>query len=114
MTILDERPEGEGAEEENAPNLAASETRAAGRWNAVGVPTERSAKFGESVRRLATRLRPDRWVLVPVVDIPVVSAGLNVYGPRIPGEATDTIIAGLFHPGDRKSVVEGQRVSVEL
>src|SRR3546814_2212215 len=57
MTILDERPEGEGAEEENAPNLAASETRAAGRWNAVGVPTERSAKFGESVTRLAAPLR---------------------------------------------------------
>src|SRR3546814_17398908 len=83
MTILDERPEGEGAEEENAPIPAASETRAAGRWNAVGVPTERSAKFGESVRRLATLLRPDRWVLVAVVVIAVVSAGLNVYGPRI-------------------------------
>jgi len=94
MTVTDE------AEEETPEvNLAAPETRAAGRWgNTAGMPTERSARFGESVRRLIGLLGPDRLVLVVVFVTAVISAVMNVYGPRVLGHATDTIVQGLSRP----------------
>jgi len=72
-----------------------AEQRQGGRWNAGAVPMERSAKFGESVRRLAQVLGRERWRLVVVVVLAVGSVVLNVLGPRMLGKATDTIIDGL-------------------
>ena len=48
MTVLDER------QDEEEPDLAAPETRAAGRWNSAGVPTERSKDFGTAVKFVKT------------------------------------------------------------
>ena len=59
MTALDET-QGLGAENEEDIDLAAPETRAAGRWGpSVGVPTERSQNFGKAVRRLAQMMGPE-------------------------------------------------------
>jgi len=96
VTVVDDRPgDGSSPDEPAAPNLAAPETRAAGRWNSAGIPTERSARFGESVRRLIGLLGADRLVLWVVVVLAVVSATLNVLGPRILGQATDVIVRGV-------------------
>jgi len=102
MTILDDEPRdpfGEGDEDEPAVDLTTRDTRAAGRWNAVGVPTERSQDFGTAVRRLGRLLRPQGFVLVVIIAIAIVSAALNVVGPRILGDATDVIVEGVVRSG---------------
>jgi ATP-binding cassette subfamily B protein len=78
-------------------DLAAPETRAAGRWGpSVGVPTERSKDFGTAVRRLG-RLFGREWrLLAVIVAIAVVAATCNVLGPRVLGRGTDTIIRGVI------------------
>ncbi|MEY2430661.1 MAG: ATP-binding cassette, subfamily multidrug efflux pump [Acidimicrobiaceae bacterium] len=89
MTVLDD------TQEQEEPNLAAPDTRAAGRWNSAGVPTEKSKDFGNAVRRLGRLLTPDRPTLVVVVLVAITSAVLNVLGPRVLGHGTDIIIQGV-------------------
>jgi ATP-binding cassette, subfamily B, multidrug efflux pump len=102
MTVVDERPDGDGTpgDEDDGPkpNLAAPGTRAAGTWNSAGMPTERSARFGDSVRRLTQLMGPERPVLVVVALASIGSATLNVLGPRILGRATDVIVTGVVTP----------------
>ncbi len=81
-----------------APKLAATETRAAGRFNAAGIPTERSKDFGNAVRRLGGLLKPDRLVLGIVAVLAVCATVLNVLGPRVLGHATDRIVRGALSP----------------
>ena len=79
--------------------LPPSETRAAGRFNAAGVPTERSKDFSRAVRRLGRLLTPERFRLSLIAVLSVVSATLNVFGPRVLGHGTDLIIGGIIHGG---------------
>ena len=65
-------------------------------WNAGAIPMERSAKFGESVKRLFEVLGRERIKLLLVALCAVGSVALNVVGPRILGHATDVIIKGTF------------------
>jgi ATP-binding cassette, subfamily B, multidrug efflux pump len=76
-------------------DLTAPDTRAAGRWNSAGMPTERSAQFGTAVKRLFHLLGPERPILGLVALTAIVSAVLNVLGPLVLGHATDVIIDGL-------------------
>src|SRR5947209_8286141 len=89
MTILDDQQEDEELD------LAAPETRAAGRWNSAGVPGERSKDFKNALRRLVRMLGPMRIVLGVVFVIAVASATLNVFGPKVLGHGTDIIVRGL-------------------
>ena len=91
MTVIDDLPEEE-------VDLAAPETRAAGRWHSAGVPGEKSKDFKAAVRRLGQMLGGQKIVLAFVALLAVVSAFLNVLGPRILGEATDVIVTGSFSP----------------
>ncbi|HXJ48216.1 MAG TPA: ABC transporter ATP-binding protein, partial [Candidatus Acidoferrum sp.] len=50
--------------------------------------------FGPSVRRLISRLRPERLRLVGVIGLGVTSVAFMVIGPKILGRATDLIFAG--------------------
>jgi ATP-binding cassette subfamily B protein len=79
-------------------DLTAPDTRAAGRWNSAGMPTERSDQFGMAVRRLGSLLRPERPILVVVLLTAMLSAFLNVLGPRVLGWGTDVIIDGIQSP----------------
>jgi ATP-binding cassette subfamily B protein len=93
VTAVEDPP----VEDENEPNLAAPETRAAGRWgSSAGVPTERSKDFSSTVRRLGGLLKPERLKLVFVAVIAITSAALNVFGPRVLGHGTDIIISGVL------------------
>jgi ATP-binding cassette subfamily B multidrug efflux pump len=65
-------------------------------WNAGAIPMERSAKFGESVKRLFQVLGRERIKLLLVALCAVGSVTLNVLGPRILGHATDVIVKGTF------------------
>ncbi|WAP60901.1 ABC transporter ATP-binding protein [Streptomyces sp. S465] len=60
-----------------------------------GQPTERSMDFRGSSRRLLARLRPERGIALLVLALCTVSIGLSVAGPKILGEATDLIFAGI-------------------
>jgi ATP-binding cassette subfamily B protein len=80
-------------------NLASPDTRAAGRWMAAGMPTERSKNFRQSVARLGRLLRPQRVALIVIVVLAVLGAIANVLGPRVLGRGTDVIVRGIFSGG---------------
>ena len=60
----------------------------------VGMPTEKSADFGATAKRLLRRMRPERKVMSVALFLTVVSVTLSAVGPRIIGRATDYIFAG--------------------
>ncbi|MBA3905689.1 MAG: ABC transporter ATP-binding protein [Pseudonocardiales bacterium] len=65
-------------------------------WAGAGQPVEKASNFGPSAQRLIGLLRPDRWGVIAVVALGVVSVALNVIGPKILGQATDVIFAGVI------------------
>ncbi|HEY0815046.1 MAG TPA: ABC transporter ATP-binding protein [Pseudonocardia sp.] len=64
-------------------------------WAGAGQPVEKASNFAPSARRLVGLLRPDRWGVTAVVALGVVAVALNVIGPKILGQATDVIFAGI-------------------
>ncbi|HTK17276.1 MAG TPA: ABC transporter ATP-binding protein, partial [Acidimicrobiia bacterium] len=93
MTLIDDYEENEELD------LASPEIRAAGRWNSAGVPGERSKDFKSALRRLGRMLGPMWVVLVVVAVIAIVSATLNVFGPRVLAHGTNVIVNGIRSPG---------------
>jgi ATP-binding cassette subfamily B multidrug efflux pump len=65
-------------------------------WAGAGQPVEKASTFGPSARRLIGLLRPDRWGVLAVLALGVISVALNVIGPKILGTATDVIFAGII------------------
>ncbi len=65
-------------------------------WAGVGQPGEKPASFVPSARRLVGRLAPERWGVLAVLVLGVVSTALNVVGPLLLGAATDVIFAGVI------------------
>ncbi|MCW0213884.1 MAG: ABC transporter ATP-binding protein/permease [Pseudonocardia sp.] len=65
-------------------------------WAGAGQPAEKASDFGPSAKRLAGRLAPERWGVVAVLVLGVISVALNVIGPKILGHATDVIFAGII------------------
>lgn len=59
-------------------------------------PTARSNNFGATVRRLFSSLREHRLRLIVVVVLTVASVAMNVVGPRVLGEGTNLIFAGMI------------------
>jgi ATP-binding cassette, subfamily B, multidrug efflux pump len=66
-----------------------------GRMMAGGGPENRSLDFKGSGRRLLARFRPERLTLCAMLCCVVLSVGLNVVGPKILGNATDLVFAGI-------------------
>ena len=95
MTAVNDRQE----EADALTALPSTETRPANRWNAVGVPTERSKDFGTAVRRLGRLLSSEGPILLLVAVVSVASVVLNVFGPLVLGHATDIIVAGTLRGG---------------
>jgi ATP-binding cassette, subfamily B, multidrug efflux pump len=94
VTLIRSLEEQDPEQQSEEIDLAAPETRAAGRWNSAGVPGERSKDFKNAVRRMIQMLGPMRFVLGIVMAVAVASATLNVFGPRVLGHGTDLIIKG--------------------
>jgi len=86
-----------GSEEESAFQPASGGPW--GRMVAPGMPLERSKDCKGTLRRLSIRLTPE----VPrVTGVVVLAAGgvlFNAFGPRILGDATNVIFAGIVHGG---------------
>jgi ATP-binding cassette subfamily B protein len=95
MTQVSDRRDAAG--EQDDIDLAAPETRAAGRWGpSLGIPTERSKDFGAALRRLGGLLGAEWFVVATVLVLAVASATCNVFGPRVLGHGTDIIVRGVF------------------
>jgi ATP-binding cassette subfamily B multidrug efflux pump len=60
----------------------------------MGLPPAKAKDFGASARRLFGTLRPERPLILGVVVLAVVSVAFNVVGPRIMGDAINTIFEG--------------------
>ncbi|WP_274385501.1 ABC transporter ATP-binding protein [Streptosporangium sp. KLBMP 9127] len=63
------------------------------------LPADRSMDFGGSGRRLLRTMRPERILLVGVLVLGVASVTLSVLVPRILGQATDLVVAGIAGNG---------------
>ena len=77
---------------------AGTEARRAsfGPGGGLGMPAERSDKFGETLRRLGEILGTEKPRLFTVFFLTVVSVTLVVIGPRLLGEATNIIVQGVM------------------
>ena len=103
MTAVDDRAEdrpediGPRGDPADLSRLRPEEIRPAGRWNAAGVPGERSKDFGAVARRLGSLLASERRKLALVALTSVAGVVMNVFGPRVLGRGTDVIIEGYLH-----------------
>jgi ATP-binding cassette, subfamily B, multidrug efflux pump len=59
-------------------------------------PVEKAKDFRPSAKRLARRLRPERFAFGAVVVLAVISVSFAVAGPKILGHATDIIFDGVL------------------
>src|SRR5690606_28515592 len=66
-----------------------------GPMGGMGVPGEKALDFKGSLRRFAASLRPERVPIVAVVVLGVLSVALAVAGPKLLGNATNIIFAGV-------------------
>ncbi|MFJ9106201.1 ABC transporter ATP-binding protein [Streptomyces sp. NPDC102405] len=67
-----------------------------GRMMAGTGPENRSIDFKVSGRRLLAQFKPERLTLYAMLFCVVLSVGLNVVGPKILGQATDLVFAGII------------------
>ncbi|TMC62049.1 MAG: ABC transporter ATP-binding protein, partial [Chloroflexi bacterium] len=60
----------------------------------MGMPPAKPKDFGGSFRRLFGTLRPERPLILGVIVLAVISVFFNVIGPKIMGNAINTIFEG--------------------
>jgi ATP-binding cassette, subfamily B, multidrug efflux pump len=66
-----------------------------GPFAGMNVPAEKALSFWPSARRLLATLQPERLWLVLVIFLGVAGVALSVIGPRLLGEGTNLIFAGV-------------------
>ncbi|MBT2593762.1 ABC transporter ATP-binding protein [Arthrobacter sp. ISL-72] len=66
-----------------------------GPFAGMNIPAEKALNFWPSARRLLGQLRPERLWLVLVIALSVAGVTLSVIGPRLLGEGTNIIFAGV-------------------
>ncbi len=57
---------------------------------------EKAMTFGPSLKRLLSRLKPERRLVGLIVALAVIGVVMNVVGPKILGAATDVIFTGVL------------------
>ncbi len=92
--MSDSRGNGTGAAPSN-PGASVTELRS-GRWNTVGIPTEKSQNFGQSTRRLVRLLSAEGPLVILILIMAVASVAFVVSGPRILGHATNILTEPLI------------------
>ena len=81
-------------EKKPAQHMPGSELRTA-RMSTVGMPVEKSENFSETAKRLIRLMAGEKYLVMLIMFLAVVSVGLVVLGPRILGHATDILFDGL-------------------
>jgi ATP-binding cassette subfamily B protein len=61
----------------------------------MAMPAGKPRTFRASFRRLLGELRPDRWRIVLVIVLAVVSVTFAIVGPKLLGEATNILFDGV-------------------
>ena len=61
-----------------------------------GMPVQKAMRFGPSAKRLLGRLRPDRAAVALVLVLGISAVVLSVIGPKLLGQATNLIFAGVL------------------
>ncbi|WP_458108592.1 ABC transporter ATP-binding protein [Arthrobacter sp. R3-55] len=89
-----------------------------GPFAGMNIPAEKASNFSASARRLLGTLRPERLWLTLVLVFAVVSVALSVIGPRLLGEGTNLIFAGVVSKelpagASKAEVIAGLRASGE-
>ena len=70
--------------------------RGGGPFGGMNLPAEKSMNFTVSAKRLMGKLRPERLWLALVLGLAVISVFFAVLGPRLLGEGTNLIFAGVL------------------
>ncbi|CAN5293052.1 ABC transporter ATP-binding protein [soil metagenome] len=78
------------------PPLARRGPGGGGPFGGAGMSAEKSKAFVPSAKRLLGRLRPERVLIVVVTLLAVASVTLSVLGPKMLGNATNIIFAGIL------------------
>ena len=81
-------------EKKPAQHMPGSELRTA-RMSTVGMPVEKSENFSETAQRLIRLMADEKYLVILIMFLAVVSVALVVLGPRILGHATDILFDGL-------------------
>ncbi|PRB41628.1 multidrug ABC transporter ATP-binding protein [Arthrobacter sp. MYb23] len=89
-----------------------------GPFAGMNIPAEKASNFSASARRLLGTLRPERFWLTLVLVFAVASVALSVIGPRLLGEGTNLIFAGVVSKqlpagASKADVIAGLRASGE-
>ncbi|YCK79404.1 ABC transporter ATP-binding protein/permease [Arthrobacter sp. D3-16] len=79
----------------------------------MNVPAEKAMNFWPSARRLMGTLRPERAWLLLVFATAVAGVALSVIGPRLLGEGTNLIFAGVVS-GELQAGVSKEQVIAQL
>ncbi|WLQ07544.1 ABC transporter ATP-binding protein [Arthrobacter oryzae] len=66
-----------------------------GPFAGMNIPAEKALNFWPSAKRLLGTLRPERLWLVLVIGLSVAGVAMSVIGPRLLGEGTNIIFAGV-------------------
>ncbi|MEV8149758.1 ABC transporter ATP-binding protein [Arthrobacter sp. NPDC080073] len=87
-----------------------------GPFAGMNIPAEKAMNFLPSAKRLLGTLRPERMWLTLVLLLAVASVTLSVIGPRLLGEGTNLIFAGVVSKQlpagvSKEQVIEGLRAS---
>ena len=77
----------------------------------MGMPPAKSKDFKGSFRRLLARLQPERRNVVVVIVLAVISVVFAVIGPKILGNATNDIFAGLLSKQIPAGVTQDQLIA---
>jgi ATP-binding cassette subfamily B protein len=82
----------------------------------MSIPAEKAMNFLPSAKRLLGTLRPERMWLTLVLFLAVASVTLSVIGPRLLGEGTNLIFAGVVSKQlpagvSKQQVIDGLRAS---
>ncbi|MBO9578630.1 MAG: ABC transporter ATP-binding protein, partial [Microbacteriaceae bacterium] len=67
-----------------------------GPMGGMGMPAEKAMRFWPSAKRLMGKLRPHRLQIAVTILLAAVSTALMVTGPKLLGEATNVIFAGVI------------------
>ncbi|WP_284984102.1 ABC transporter ATP-binding protein [Arthrobacter sp. efr-133-TYG-118] len=87
-----------------------------GPFAGMSIPAEKAMNFLPSAKRLLGTLRPERLWLTLVLFLAVASVTLSVIGPRLLGQGTNLIFAGVVSKQlpagvSKEQVIEGLRAS---
>lgn len=83
-----------------------------GPFAGMNVPAEKAMNFSGSAKRLLATLRPERAWLILVLVMAVAGVVLQVIGPRLLGEGTNLIFAGVVSKQLPPGMTQGQLIAM--